>query len=396
MARRRGLWMVMAAALLVACSSDADNDGVGDASQDVAEDIGADAVADVAPDVEADAVAPDATPDAAEDIIGEIPDVTPAPDAEALYVEFCAFCHGEQGEGYVSDNANALANATFLETATDDFLRDAIVHGRPGTPMSAWSAEYGGPLDDAQIDAIVGYMRAWQTTPTLNVHDRVVEGSALRGETVYGVACAECHGEQGEGVTAISLNNPWFHATASDGFIRHAIDVGRPDTDMGAFGEILSDQQIDDLVTFIRTWERPVDSEPPPTYEPDLDRAIMNPDGAPAEFSLREGRFVPADDVKAAMDAGQAFVLVDARPTNDFLTSHITGAINLPFYDIGDYIEELPRDVWIVTYCGCPHAVSGQAADVLLDAGFTQVAVLDEGFYVWQERAYPVSEGLPE
>ena len=56
-------------------------------------------------------------------------------------------------------------------------------------------------------------------------------------------------------------------------------------------------------------------------------------------------------------------------------------------------LASLPRDKWIVTYCGCPHAISGQAADTLLEAGFEKVGVLDEGFFVWQDLGYPVSRG---
>ena len=38
------------------------------------------------------------------------------------------------------------------------------------------------------------------------------------------------HGDSGEGVVAMSLNNAIFHELASDGFIYHAIAKGRPGT----------------------------------------------------------------------------------------------------------------------------------------------------------------------
>ena len=68
----------------------------------------------------------------------------PAPPAAAsaeagavAYAKTCALCHGAQGEGYVADNATALNNPTFLATAPDDFLRQSVGRGRPGTTMSA-------------------------------------------------------------------------------------------------------------------------------------------------------------------------------------------------------------------------------------------------------------------
>ncbi|MFN3197307.1 MAG: c-type cytochrome [Bradymonadia bacterium] len=315
---------------------------------------------------------------------------TPTHDGAALYTQYCAFCHGERGEGYLADNANALSHPAFLRTATDDFLRAGIVHGRPGTPMSPWGEANQGPLDDAQVDAIVAHLRSWQTDDPLDVHDEVVEGVAQRGAPVYAARCAGCHGENGEGITALSLTNPWFLATASDGFLQYAITEGREGTAMPAYKDELTGQAIRDVVVWLRSQARDPDAAPEMPYTPDLTDMVINPDGPEPDFTLREDRFVPADQVKAALDAGARVILLDARPTSDYVQSHITGAINLPFYVVSEYAEDLPKDTWIVTYCGCPHAVSGQAYDALAAVGFTRIAVLDEGFYVWGERGYPL------
>ena len=39
-----------------------------------------------------------------------------------LYDKHCALCHGENGEGYKADNANALGNQDFLVSVSDEFL----------------------------------------------------------------------------------------------------------------------------------------------------------------------------------------------------------------------------------------------------------------------------------
>ena len=83
--------------------------------------------------------------------------------------------------------------------------------------------------------------------------------------------------------------------------------------------------------------------------------------------------------------------LVDARPTSDFLLEHITGAVNVPFYNAELFVDQLPKENWTVVYCACPHAESGQVADLLESEGFTRVKVLDEGFFEWKARGYPVS-----
>lgn len=312
----------------------------------------------------------------------------------ADYETYCGFCHGNDGEGYLADNANALANQNFLATASDDFLRRSTIYGRPGTPMSPWGEVQGGPLSDAQVDNIVAYIRQWQREPSVNVDDVEVEGGALLGQSVYNVFCDDCHGATGEGISAVSLNNAWFHELASDGFIRHAIEFGRPGTAMPAYGDQLNATQIDNLVAYIRTWKTDPNADPVEPFEPDLTNAVLNPGSEDASFTLREGRFVPAAQVEEALREGQRFLLLDARPTADYLESHITGATSLPFYDIDeDAIAALTRDAWVITYCGCPHAVSGQAADALLAAGFERVAVLDEGFYYWEEQEWPLTSG---
>ncbi len=78
---------------------------------------------------------------------------------------------------------------------------------------------------------------------------------------------------------------------------------------------------------------------------------------------------------------------------SDFVDSHIAGANDVPFYEAGEYLFALPKDNWLVCHCACPHAESGKLLDTLLANGFTKVTILDEGFFVWRDRGYPVRSG---
>lgn len=314
---------------------------------------------------------------------------------EALYQQYCGFCHGAEGEGYLADNANALSNQEFLSVATDEFLTQATIHGRPGTPMSPWGDVKGGPLDSSMVRDIVAFIRTWQEVESVEHPAPSLEGSAQRGAPLYQAVCASCHGAEGEGVSAVSLNNPWFLHTASDGMIAHAIEVGRSGTAMGAYGPpLVNPQGLADLVALIRSWQRPVDTDPPPPFTPQVDQAPLNPAGPEPDFELRENRFVSAMSVYEAIESGARLTLIDARPAADYLDEHISGAISLPFYDVEQYADQLPQDAFTVTYCGCPHAVSGQAADALSALGFERVAILDEGFYEWRDTfQYPTTSG---
>jgi cytochrome c oxidase cbb3-type subunit 3/ubiquinol-cytochrome c reductase cytochrome c subunit len=97
------------------------------------------------------------------------PPAPPAPSktgdakrGEPVYVAKCQECHGTRTE---RSTAVHLANETFLLSASDGFMRHAIVHGRPGTKMQS----FGGVIDDGQIDDVVAYVRSWGL-PTGHAH----------------------------------------------------------------------------------------------------------------------------------------------------------------------------------------------------------------------------------
>jgi cytochrome c oxidase cbb3-type subunit 3 len=177
-------------------------------------------------------------------------------DGGALYAKLCALCHGDRGEGYVVDRAPALGNQDFLAAARDDFLYAAIARGRPGTTMSPWSARLEGPLEDRQIQALVEFIRSWQTVPSVVLDAVEITGSRREGAQLFQALCAVCHGEDGEGNSAPSLNNSKFLQAASDGFVRYSITYGRRGTAMASYGTELTSREIDDLVASIRSWEK--------------------------------------------------------------------------------------------------------------------------------------------
>lgn len=315
----------------------------------------------------------------------------------ALYDLYCVMCHAPEGAGYAADNANQLAHPDFLAMVDDAFLRESIVHGRPGTPMSAWARDKGGRLTSREVDDVVALMRHWQTAPSVTP-PAVAQGDAAAGAGIFAARCAGCHGDDAQGGEYMSVANPRFLEIASDAFIAESIRKGRTGTPMPAFGMehatdgALSETDIADVTAFIRSLqtEPPEAPLPPP---PDLSDPVIHPDGMPAAFEKREGRFVAADDIAAALEDGQAMVILDARPASDYVLDHISGALSVPYYAVSELADVLPRDVPILTYCGCPHALSGRAVDALLALGFTDVAVIDEGFYVWRDRGYPVTVG---
>ena len=312
-----------------------------------------------------------------------------------LYAEYCAMCHGAQAEGYAADEANALGNSMFLAAATDEFLAESIRHGRPGTPMSAWAMDYAGPLSPQDVADLVAYLRTYGEHTLPSIHSQTISGDPATAAANYQQHCSSCHGAQGEGASAISIANPWFLELASDGFLLHAIDQGRSGTLMASWEAVLTQGERHDLVALLRSWAVPVEDTKVPPFNPDLSDHLIGSGGPAADFSvdLRDDLYVSVERVHAAVTAGEELIILDARPGSDYLSEHISGAVSVPFYRMDLAIPVLPQDRWIVTYCGCPHMISGEAAADLQDAGFDLVAVLDEGYYGWAGANYPVTSG---
>lgn len=317
-------------------------------------------------------------------------------EGQALYTTFCAHCHGADAKGYKADNAPSLVNKTFLESADDDFIRRSIAAGRPGTSMAAYSSKVGGPLDDAAIGRIVQWLRA--QGPAAGPLPPSAPGNATSGLVLYNENCLKCHGDAGTRSTAIHLANPQFLALASDAFIHYAIVNGRPGTPMEAFGNKLKPEQIDDLVTYIRTYQKkdaanPTSMAAPTGKEP----LVINPKGKnPTWKNLRRDpntnveRFVSVDEVNKAFGEKRRMVIIDARPASDWMRVRIPGAVSIPYHDTAR-LAEIPKDAWVIAYCACPHHLSGEVVDALIKRGHTKALVLDEGILEWHRRGYPVT-----
>ncbi|MEE9386188.1 MAG: c-type cytochrome [Nannocystaceae bacterium] len=239
------------------------------------------------------------------------PDDENLEQARADYKTYCVICHGEEGEGYAADSANALNNPNFLASVTDPALYEAIAHGRAETPMSAWSVNRGGPLSQASISGIVRLIRSWSTIDTVDTEALEIDGEALRGLGVWKAFCMDCHGEWGEGGKYLSVATPNFLDYASDGYLKYAVMDGRPGTPMLAYGDTLMPREIDDVVALIRMWSWVVTPE-----HDGLDEKVLNLDGDDPDFSA-DPRFVPADDVMEAMEAETKMLILDARPASD-------------------------------------------------------------------------------
>jgi cytochrome c oxidase cbb3-type subunit 3 len=181
------------------------------------------------------------------------------PDGEALYLQFCAACHGVDGSTVANSTAPNLSSQALLRVVDDEFMTVSTALGRPGTnarlkpgsKMSAYAKSERGPLDDAEIAAIVAHIRTWQEEPSVPLDDAWrAEGDVEAGRALWMTDCAVCHGEDGWGELAPRLVGSTFVEHASDDFIRQTLRVGRLDGGMPAYD--YDDTEMGDLIVFIR------------------------------------------------------------------------------------------------------------------------------------------------
>lgn len=97
--------------------------------------------------------------------------------------------------------------------------------------------------------------------------------SIARGQSIFLANCASCHGAsgRGDGPAAASLDPPPADLTSGEHHghayedLFHWIENGIPGSAMPAFGDKLSDEQIGDVVNYIRV---AFEGAPAPTGTP--------------------------------------------------------------------------------------------------------------------------------
>jgi mono/diheme cytochrome c family protein len=87
-----------------------------------------------------------------------------------LFADNCSACHGQYGQGgpnpgVAGDIIVSISSSDFLKTRDDATIRSIIEQGQADSGMPPFGSTYGGSLDDTQLDALVAFIRNWETNP---------------------------------------------------------------------------------------------------------------------------------------------------------------------------------------------------------------------------------------
>ncbi len=119
-------------------------------------------------------------------------------NAEFLFPQLCAQCHGALGEGGIGP---AFADPALQQERTDQQLFDSINLGHEATAMIAW----GEVLTQTQIQALVEHIRTFGSTAGPGALSYTLDVLPI-----FEVRCVVCHGTAG-GWDA----STWFPAVGS-------------------------------------------------------------------------------------------------------------------------------------------------------------------------------------
>ena len=115
-----------------------------------------------------------------------------------VFVQFCAACHGERGDGNPATGLKLKPPAMDLTAfeLSDSLIRRVLEEGVLGTGMAAWKS-----LPADQLSAVASYTAALGRDDGLSPQARLAPDRALQeaGRRVYVVHCARCHGDGGKG-----------------------------------------------------------------------------------------------------------------------------------------------------------------------------------------------------
>lgn len=178
-----------------------------------------------------------------------------------LFAANCRGCHGKFGEGgpnptFPGDMILPISSSEYLKTRDDTTIRSIISQGQPNYGMTPFGANYGGPLSNDQIDAVVAYIRSWEANPPsttpLSAPPAVFQPAELSAKQLYDGMCAQCHGANFEGsATAPALVASELRAKYDDQALFNMVNDGILVVAMPGVGHMFTQDQVKKVVTLV-------------------------------------------------------------------------------------------------------------------------------------------------
>lgn len=173
---------------------------------------------------------------------------------------------GDGEEGYVTAYAPNITPdvGTGIGSWTEEQFIEAVTSGlRPDgtTLLPHMPYPYYKFWHNDDLRAVYAYLKtvpARKRTVPPPQYDENVRGArgATRGDLLFQARCQSCHGVNGGGAQPTNVKLAEVSASLSDADLKEFIASGQMSLKMPPFGKTLTDDELNDIVAFIRSWER--------------------------------------------------------------------------------------------------------------------------------------------
>ena len=110
--------------------------------------------------------------------------------------------------------------------------------------------------------------------------------------------------------------------------------------------------------------------------------------GVPQQAAAPSATEIEPVEVKAKLDRGDKFVLVDVREPHEYKIANIFSSILIPLGDVPKRLGELDPNAQIVVHCK-GGTRSAKAQGILREAGFKNVLNMKGGILAWSDKVDP-------
>ncbi len=183
-----------------------------------------------------------------------------AQDTRALYLKNCANCHGSDGRGQTPLGRElklpSLRSSEIESLANDDLVR-IIAKGAADGKMPGFQKKLGSDAVEQLATYVHGIERQPESQPT-NAVSAKTKANPADARSVYSVKCANCHGADGSGQTALGREMKIRDLRSSESrnipdavwesAIAHGWDGGR----MPGFQKKLGSEMVEHLASYTR------------------------------------------------------------------------------------------------------------------------------------------------
>jgi mono/diheme cytochrome c family protein len=198
----------------------------------------------------------------------------PTTDAKTTFTNLCARCHGDKGDGqgkvawYIDPSPRDFTKPGFMASKPRTRFVTSIEEGVGGTSMPPWKRI----LKEEQIGGVLDYvMQNFAKEPFKELKARNIpeknpvassSESIARGEQIFQMRCAGCHGRKADGKGPNSLDifphprnfrNYWFVESVPDRRLFESIEYGVQGTAMPSWIDMLGTNEVGDAINFIRS-----------------------------------------------------------------------------------------------------------------------------------------------